>query len=702
MVMGKTLDSMFKPQSIAIVGASRDPHSIGYSIVKNLIDSKYQGKIFPVNPKADEILGLKCYHSVTEIEEDVDLAVITVPAAITPQVAEECGKKGVKSLAVIASGFSEVGRIDLEKQLIEVAKKYGMRVLGPNIVGIMNNPLKMNASFAPYLPYPGKINLISQSGALLVALDSRTWVDRVGMSYLISIGNMSDLDFADLIDYFKDDPDTSCISLYVEGIKNGRKFIDITKRVLEKPIIALKSGVSERGSIAAASHTGSLAGSGKIYAAAFKQAGVVQAENLEDLFDKSLALSMQPPMRGDNLLIITNGGGVGVLATDAAEKFGIPLKEPPDDLKNELKKIMPDFGSAKNPVDLTGMADAEWYGKALKIALKHPWVDGVTVLYCETSVSDPRDLAIEIYEANLEASECNKIKKPITVSFIGGEVTERAIEWLQKKGIPVFRSPDRAVSAISALREYGRFIDKGFDEFQKFWDVDYEGVREILKDIQLNKNNYVSEIDAKIILDKYGIPVAKTVLIKSKDEIDNLDINYPVVAKIVSRDVIHKSDVGGVILNLKNKDELKEAYDKIIDNVRKKLPNANIEGIAVQEMAPQGIEIIVGSTKDPQFGPTIMFGLGGIFVEVMKDVSFRIAPFSKSVAIEMINEIKGKSILYGARGSRGGDIDKLAEAISRISQLVTDFPEIKEFDANPIMVYENGIKVVDARIILEK
>ena len=701
--MENLLDSMFKPKSIAIVGASRDPHSIGYSVVKNLLDSKYQGKIFPVNPKADEILGLKCYHNIEDIEENVDLAIITVPAALTPQVAEECGRKGVKSLAVIASGFSEVGRHDLEKQLVDISRKYGMRVLGPNIVGIMNNPLMMNASFAPHLPYPGKINLISQSGALLVALDSRTWVDRVGMSYLISIGNMSDLDFADLIDYFKNDPDTSCISLYVEGIKNGRKFIDVSKRVLEKPILALKSGVSERGSVAAASHTGSLAGSGKVYSAAFRQAGVVQADNLEDLFDKSLALSMQPPMRGENLLIITNGGGVGVLATDAAEKFGIPLKEPPDDLKNELKKIMPDFGSAKNPVDITGMADAEWYGKALKIALKHPWVDAVTVLYCETSVSDPRDLAIEIYEAKLEATECNKIQKPITVSFIGGEVTERATEWLQKKGIPVFRSPDRAVSAMSALRQYGRFIEKGFDEFQKFWDVDYEGVREILKDIEINRNGYVNEIDAKNILSKYGIPVAKTVLARSKDDLNNMnDIVFPVVAKIVSKDVIHKSDVGGVILNIKNMDELKNAYDRIMENVKSKIPDASIAGIAVQEMAPQGIEVIVGSTEDPQFGPTMMFGLGGIFVEIMKDVSFRIAPFSKSIAIDMINETKGKAVLSGARGSKGGDMDKLAEAISRISQLVSDFPEIKELDANPIMVYENGIKVVDARIILKR
>ncbi|MEL9999083.1 MAG: acetate--CoA ligase family protein [Thermoplasmata archaeon] len=696
----ESLDYMFKPKSIAIVGASRDPHSIGFSVVKNLLDSKYGGKIFPVNPKADEILDLKCYHNVMEVPDEIDLAVITVPAAITPGVVEECGKKGVKGVAIIASGFSEIGREDLEEKVLEIAKKYNIRILGPNIVGIMSNPMKMNASFGPYLPYPGKITMISQSGALLIALDSRTWVDRVGMSYLISIGNMSDLDFADVIEYFKNDEDTKCISLYVEGIKNGRKFIDVCKKILEKPIVALKSGISERGSIAAASHTGSLAGSGKVYSAAFKQATVVQAYTLDDLFDRSLALSLQPPMRGENLLIITNGGGVGVLATDAAEKYGIPLKDPPEDLKEKLKQIMPEFGSVKNPIDITGMASAEWYGKALKIALQHPWVNGVTVLYCETSVSDPRELSMEIFEA----SNCNRSDKPITVSYVGGEVTERAIEWLQKKGIPVFRSPDRAISAMAALREYGRFIEKGFDEFYRFEDVEVNKVREILDKIKNEGRNYVTEVEAKEILAAYKIPVAKTLLAKNKEEAIQLSKNlkYPLVAKIVSPQIIHKSDVGGVVLNIKNEIELEQAYDKIMNNVKKNVSNAEILGIALQEMAPQGVESIIGSTKDIQFGPTVMFGLGGIFVEIMKDVSFRIAPFSKSTAIDMINELNGKSILYGVRGEKPKDIESLSDAISRISQLVTEFPEIKELDANPTLVYENGICVVDARIILEK
>ncbi|MEM3252553.1 MAG: CoA-binding protein, partial [Thermoplasmata archaeon] len=368
-----SLDPIFKPKSIAIIGASREPYAIGYTVVKNLLTTRYEGKIYPINPKADEILNLKCYHSILDVPDPVDLAVITVPAKITPAVVEEAGKKGVIGVAIIASGFSEVGEVDLENKIVEIAKKYKMRILGPNIVGLMNNPLKMNASFAPYLPYPGKIAMLSQSGALLIALDSRTWLDRVGMSHLISIGNMADLDFATLIEYFSIDDQTNCISLYVEGIKNGKNFIEASKKVLDKPIVALKSGVSKRGAMAAASHTGSLAGSSKIYDAAFKQAGVIKATDLNDLFDKSLALASQPPMRGDNLLIITNGGGIGVLATDSAEKNELQIKDPPEDLKEKIKAIIPDFGSTKNPIDVTGMANDEWYKNTLSVALEHPW-----------------------------------------------------------------------------------------------------------------------------------------------------------------------------------------------------------------------------------------------------------------------------------------------------------------------------------------
>ncbi|NPA75866.1 MAG: CoA-binding protein [Euryarchaeota archaeon] len=692
------LDPIFKPKSIAIVGASRDPKAIGHQCVKNLIESKYEGKIYPINPKADEVAGLKCYHSILEVPDEVDIALIVVPAKYVPAVAEDCGKKGVKGLVIIASGFSEVGRKDLEDQVLEIARKYGMRILGPNVVGIMNNPLKANASFGPYLPYPGKAALISQSGALLIAMDARTWSDKVGISHMISIGNMADLNFGDLIEYFNEDEDTNVISLYMEGVKDGRKFLN-NARKSRKPIVALKAGVSQRGAAAAASHTGSLAGSTKIYDAAFKQGHVIRAENLDALFDETMALALQPPMRGDNLLIITNGGGVGVLATDAAEKYGIPIKDAPDDLKLLMMKHMPEFGSPKNPVDLTGMADDGQYYGSIKDGIKHDWVDGVVVLYCETSFTDPQKIAESIYNAYKESG----VNKPIVVNFTGGERSVKAGEWLIQNGIPYYKSPDAAVRAISSLRTYGRYREKEHTEFKPY-EVNYERAKAIINRTLGCGRKILTEPEAKEVFAAYGLPVPKGKMAKNEEEAVKIAraVEYPVVMKIVSPQIIHKSDAGGVKVNLKSDDEVREAFKDIVENAKHYDPHAEIFGVYVQHMEPWGTETIIGSTYDKQFGPTVMFGLGGIFVEILKDVTFRIAPFSEDEAMDMIKEIRGYKILKGARGEKPRDIKAIAEAISRLSQLVWDFrDQIKEVDANPVMAYEHGLKIVDARIILK-
>ncbi len=693
------LDPIFKPKSIAIVGASRDPKAIGHQCVKNLIESGYKGKIYPINPKADEVAGLKCYHSILDIEDEVDLALIVVPAKYVPAVAEDCGKKGVKGLVIIASGFSEVGRKDLEDQVVEIARKYGMRILGPNVVGVMNNPLKANASFGPYLPYPGKAAMLSQSGALLIAMDARTWSDKVGISHMISIGNMADLNFGDLIEYFNEDPDTNVISIYMEGVKDGRKFLDKAKNS-KKPIIALKAGVSQRGAAAAASHTGSLAGSTKIYDAAFKQGHVVRAENLDALFDETMALALQPPMKGDNLLIITNGGGVGVLATDAAEKYGVPIKDAPDDLKLLMMKHMPEFGNPKNPVDLTGMADRDEYVGSIKDALKHEWVDGIVVLYCETSFTDPQNIAEGIYKAVKESG----VNKPILINFTGGERSVKAGQWLIEQGIPYYKSPDAAVRAIAALRTYGKYLEKEHAEFKPY-EVNKERARAIIEKTIGCGRTILTEPEAKEVFAAYGLPVPKGKLAKSEEEAVKIAraVEYPVVMKIVSPQIIHKSDAGGVKVNLKSDEEVRIAYRDIIENAKNYDPHAEIFGVYVQHMEPWGTETIIGSTYDKQFGPTVMFGLGGVFVEILKDVTFRIAPFSEDEAMDMIKEIKGYKILRGARGEKPRDIKAIAEAISRLSQLVWDFRDyIKEVDANPVMAYEHGIKIVDARIILKE
>ncbi len=697
----EVLNGLLKPKSIAVVGASATPGKIGYTVVKNLLDSGYEGPIYPINPKRDEILGLKAYPSVLDVPGPIDAAVIVIPARYVVQVAEECGKKGVKGLIVIASGFSEVGRHDLEDALVSTARRYGMRVLGPNIVGVLSNSDKCNASFAPILPLPGKAALVSQSGALLIAMDTATYTRRVGFDKLISIGNMSDVNFADMVEWLSQDEHTACISLYIEGLKDGRRFIEVSRKT-SKPIIALKSGVSAHGAAAAASHTGSLAGSGKVYEAAFQQAGVVHASDLNNLFDRTLALSLQPPMKGENLLIITNGGGVGVLATDAAERYGIPLRFAPEDVQAELKKHMPEFGSAKNPADLTGMAGREWYEESVEHTFGHPWVDALTVLYCETAMTDPMEIARAIKAA---VDRSGVTDKPITVSFVGGERSERAMQWLVEHGIPAYGAPDVAVNAIAALREYALTHEAGQGEFHPYADVDEAAARAIIAKVR-GEGREMTEIEAKGIFKAYGLPVAQTILATTEEEAVKLaaQIGYPVVMKIVSPDILHKSDAGGVKVNVKNADEVRAAYNEILANARAYKPEADIHGVAIQEMAPWATEVILGSINDPTFGPTVMFGLGGIFVEVLKDVTFRVAPVNEAMAAQMLTDIKGAPILAGVRGEKPRDRAALAEVLSRYSQMITDLgDEIAESDANPVIVYEEGqgVKVVDARIILK-
>ena len=697
------LDAIFFPKTIAVVGASASPEKIGYKVVEKLLTDGYTGKVYPINPTAPEILGLKAYPSVSDVPEALDAAVITVPAKAVPAVIEECGKKGIKGLIVITSGFAESGRHDLEDQVVEIAKRYNSRVLGPNIVGVLSNSYKMNASFAPFLPLDGKSSLISQSGALLIALDASTYVRNIGFNKLVSIGNMSDIDFADMIEWLNDDKDTTCITLYIEGLRDGRRFMDVSRQA-SKPIIALKAGSSEHGAAAAASHTGSLAGAAKVYNAAFQQAGIVQASDLDNLFDRTLSLSLQPPMKGDNLLIITNGGGVGVLATDSAEKNSIPLKFAPADVQEEMKKHMPEFGSAKNPVDLTGQAGTEWYYDAVKAAYAHPWVDGLVVLYCETAVSNPMEIAEGIKKA---LDETGIKEKPVCISFVGGDQSAKAMTWLVQSGIPAYGAPDRAINAMAALREYARMKEIVSERTEGCAPESREKALEVIRAARADKRDSLTEIEAKEVFAAYGLPITATYLARSETEAVKLanEIGYPVVMKIVSPDILHKSDAGGVKVNIKDDAGVREAYKTILNNAKAYREDARIHGVAVQEMAPWGTEVILGSVNDPTFGPTMMFGLGGIFVEVLKDVTFRVAPVPTGQALRMLSEIRGAPVLRGVRGESPRDKQALSETICAYSTLIVDLAdEISESDANPVLVYEEGkgVKVADARIILKK
>ena len=698
----RALDGLLRPKSIAVVGASGTPGKVGYTVLRNITKSGYRGALYPINPKDPEVQGLKAYASVLDVPGEIDAAVFVVPAKFCAQVTEECGRKGVKGLIIISSGFSEVGRKDLEEELVRIASKYGTRILGPNIVGVLSNSDKMNASFAPFLPFPGKTSMISQSGALVVAIDAATYVRNVGFDKLISIGNMSDVDIADCIEWLDADPNTTCISLYIEGLKDGRRLIEAALKA-GKPIVALKAGVSAHGAAAAASHTGSLAGAAAVYEAAFEQAGIVQARDLNDLFDRSLALSLQPPMRGDNLIVLTNGGGVGVLATDSAEHFGLPLKFAPADLQAELRKSMPEFGSAKNPVDLTGMAGRDWYYQSVKACLTHPWVNGLVILYCETSLTVPTDIADAIRKAIIDSGTKDK---PVTVAFIGGKPSAKAMKELMENGIPAYEVPDKAVSAMVALNEYVhiRALAQEAEDAPASAAAAVAG-RKIIRSARAQGRTALTEIEAKQVFAAYGLPVTRTELARNEDEAAAIarDIGYPVVLKIVSPDILHKSDAGGVKVNIRDEAGVRNAFRTIMKNALAYKADADILGIAVQEMAPDGLEVILGSINDASFGPTMMFGLGGIMVEILKQVTFRVAPVSRAQAFLMFGEIQAARIMEGLRGETPRDREALAAVIEKYSQLVADLgDEIAESDANPSLVYEagKGIKIVDARIIL--
>jgi len=696
------LQKLFKPRSIAVIGASSLPGKIGYSVVNNLIEGGYPGEVFPVNLKETSILGIKAYKSVLDIpEHKIDLAVLAIPARFCVNTVRECGKRGIKFAVVISAGFAEAGNLALEKELVSMAGKYGMRIIGPNVVGIISNPSKCNASFAPCLPYAGEIALISQSGAMVVAIDAKSWVESIGISYLVSIGNMADIQIDEVIDYLNTDPDVGTISIYIEGLKDGHAFMKAAERCT-KPIIILKAGISTRGATAAVSHTGSLAGSNEMFDAAMKQCGVVKAGSLSALFSRSKALAVQAPLAGDNVLVITNGGGAGVLTADASELNGIPLNEATETLQQDMQEYMPLFGSPKNPIDLTGMATASIYHDVMKTALLHDWVDGVIVLYSITATTSPMAMA-EAIVRGIRDSEVTD--KPVVAGFLGGAECSRAITSLIENKVPAYDGIEVAVNAMAALHELAQAVASKNLSYSPYTDVNKDKVREKLNSVKAEGRKELNELESKEILSAYGLPIVETFLARDTSEAVSLanNIGYPVVMKISSSQVLHKTDAGGVKVDVNNEREVREIYNLLVDNTRKYDARAIVQGITVQRMAKAGTEVIIGSIHDRAFGPAVMFGLGGIFVELLKDVVFRIAPISKETAIEMIRETRSYPIFEGPRGQIPRDINAVAESISRLSQLAYDFDEIKEIDANPVFMYkqQQGCIVVDARIILE-
>jgi acetyltransferase len=694
------LDMLFRPDGVAIVGASTNPAKIGYQILSNLRKSGYQGGIYPVNPGATEILGLKAYSSILDVPGQVDQAVIVIPAKFVPGVMEECGQRGVKGVVVITAGFGESGSEGREReaQILEIAGRYGMRIVGPNCLGLMDMWTPLDTSFAPAMTSAGYIAFTSQSGALGTAVLDYALENNIGLSRFISLGNKADVDEAALYEDCRDDPRTKVLISYIEGAKNGPEFMrqaSATARV--KPIIAVKSGRTASGSKAVSSHTGSLAGADAAYDAAFMQSGIIRANSVQEMFDFSTAFAYQPLLQGNRICIVTNAGGPGVMATDALEDQHLLLAELLPETEEALAKALPAAGSTHNPVDVLGDATAALYRAAIKIVLQDPSVDGVLVILTPQSNTEVMESAQALIEESRGAT------KPVLACWMGGHVISRAVDMLSRSDIPTYPFPERAIAAMGAMYRYGNWRQRPETPIETF-EVDNVAVKDLFARVRAEGRMTIGDSEAQDILTAYGITIPLSTVAATPDEAVAYchEIGYPVVIKIASPDILHKSDVGGIIVNVKSDDEVRSSFDTLIARAQEHVPGATIWGVQIQEMVTDAREIIIGMNRDPQFGPLIMFGLGGIYVEVLKDVTFRVAPMSRAHAKDMVASIRTNKLLTGVRGQAPSDLDAIVDTLLRISQLVTDWPEIAELDINPLLVRSagQGAVAVDMRLIL--
>ena len=694
---------LFEPDSIAIIGASKEETKVGHIVLRNLLDSKYEGRIFPVNPKAEEILGIKCYSSVIEIPEEVQAAVVCVPNTFVPGVMEQCGQKGVKAAIIITAGFKETGKegAELEHQVGVIAKRHGIRVLGPNCLGLINTQKKMNATFTRNYPKEGSIGISSQSGAICSTLLDWASEINVGFSKFISVGNKVDMEEADILHYLRNDPATKVIGMYVEGMAHGIAFMEEAEAASRiKPVIALKAGRTASGAKAASSHTGAISSSDRVYDAAMSQTGVIRVHNIEELFDLLLVFSNMPlPAQGGGVAIITNAGGLGVMAADACGDFGLRMANFTPDTVNKLRSYLPEEANIYNPVDVIGDAKADRYDFAMQTVMDDPGVVAVLVLLAPTDLVDIPGVA------KMVASYAGRATMPIVSCFVGGEDAHQGVTILRQSGIPNYPSPDRAVRALSAMVEYEATRERNLAEIFSTVRGDKLKVDRVLKKARAEGRVSLSEAEGKEILKAYGVPVPREAFADTEDKAVATAnrIGYPVVMKVESPDIAHKTDIGGVAIGLSSDEEVRKQFNLMLARVRERAPRARVDGVSIQQMK-SGREVIVGMVRDDQFGPVITFGLGGIFVEVLKDVSQRIVPLSDVDVWEMISSIKAYPILTGARGKKPADIPALREVIVRVAQIASDFPAITELEVNPVIVgdLEHGVSAVDALIIVRR
>ncbi|GAB6180580.1 acetate--CoA ligase [Desulfotomaculum defluvii] len=697
------LTPLLAVNSVAIIGASKMAGKVGNVLVKNVINSGFTGEIFPINPVEHEIEGLTCYQRVSDVPKPIDLAVVCVPASSCPDVLEECGKIGIKIAVVISSYFSEIGPegLKLEKRLTSICNRYGIRMFGPNCEGILDTLIPINASISPSFPKQGDIGFISQSGAILLSIMDWSKTVGLGFSRVFSLGNKADLCETGLIHYLADDPATKVILCYLEDVRKGEEFLEAASKASQKkPVVVLKFGASQAGSLAASSHTGALVGSDLAYETAFTQAGILRARTMTELFDLAKCFSYQPLPGGDRVAIITNAGGPGIVASDTVENSGLSMARFEKETLDALRENLPLEANIYNPVDIVFDAKADRYGFTIETVLKDPNVDSVLILVCPTAAADPENIAKKIIDLHDKYPD-----KPIFTAYMGGLALAEGVKMLSRAKIPNFTFPEPAIHSIAGMVNYTFRADKQTDgEEITYSDIDSNQVKAIFYDVIRDRRSVLLGSEAAAVAMAYGISAVPVKLATTPEEAVAVAeaMGYPVVLKVASPKILHKSDVGGVRASLNNATEVRNAYIDIIENVQRYLPSVIPYGIEVSKMMPKGTELIVGMTRDVQFGPLIAFGLGGIYVNLLKDVSFRLAKgitFAEITA--MIAETKASTLLRGFRGDKPADMMSLIDMVARAAKLILDFEEISELEINPLFSYTDGYAALDIKITIE-
>lgn len=694
------LDKIMRPKSIAVIGASTKPSTIGSEIMLKLTEYKFTGDIYPINPKADEILGHKAYSTVLDVPGDIDFAVIVVPKQFIFETLDQCNQKGIKGLCIISAGFKEIGGegVELEKQVLAKIREYGMRCVGPNCLGLLNtsDDIRMDATFAPTLPEKGNVAFVSQSGALGGGILNLLKDLSLGFSQFVSVGNQADINAETMLEYWEDDDEVKQILLYMESIANPENFRKLATRISKKkPIIALKSGRSAAGASAASSHTGSLAGADKAAEALLKQSGVIRELKLESLFSTAKVFSTCPIPKGNRVAIVTNSGGPGIMATDAICEYGLEMAKIPEATKDKLRSFLPSTASVKNPIDMIASASMEQYTETIKTVINDENVDMVMVIFLPLIGQKDIDIAKAVMEIKAQYPQKPIIGVFITTQDFFSKVAD------MNPNIPFFMYAEEAAEGFYRLDQYRKWLERPEGKIPCY-DVDKTKAEKIIRQSISEGRDQLTTLESIDVLDAYGIRACKYGLATDEEQVAKLgnEIGYPVVMKMSSKTTSHKTDVGGVRVNIQSEEQLRAEYQDLIAKLTEKGLIEGLEGVIIQEMVKGSREMVCGIATDPQYGPMMMFGLGGVFIEVLKDVTFRMAPLTDIDASEMIKSVKSYKLLEGARGTKPAQIDQIEETLLRLSQLVNDFKFIDELDINPLLISEKtgeGI-AVDGRI----